>query len=599
MIETQDMSTSPQNTPHKQDLPQQLHSIEICDPAPETVNNDVIETLPKILQDVSVETSTITVTQVQVSADLEVENVRRIETRELNGDSGFNLDQPVEVINTEIPLTDDDKTIVEAQPIEVGIEVEYDSSPYQSSSEETSSDDSEDSDDDYELLDPAEQARRLMEGDGSDDEGGKVSNVGQLRTANEKIEEVIDIPKIEGILELKIEELGNVEAKVENLVLIKAKISGEYQVLESGSVLCLQDHTVIGAVSETLGRVQEPLYCVRFTNVDTISGFGLERGTTIYYVQKHSTFVFTKALQSVKGSDASNIHDEEIGGDEIEFSDDEAEAEYKRQKKLQKQERKGLRGGLTRGRGDFSRPIDRNAEPQIPSTLSYDDTTMDDELYTPLSRPSNLNLPGRPTQMDNSEGFSSGAGGMRGRGNRGRGGSRGRGDRRNQQGERQSQAYDNGLATYGSQSQYQQQHQQVYPSTGSSYPQGQPQNVYTQQQQFHQPMQYQYQSVQHPNQFHQYQQNQQAQFAGQSGQYAQQYPQQVFPQAVQWPAIQQAVTNHNLAHYQGASQGTVPQFGALNFMPTAAYFNPTNQFTGQFQKQSQPSPPPPPPPPPS
>jgi hypothetical protein len=35
----------------------------------------------------------------------------------------------------------------------------------------------------------------------------------------------------------------------------------------------------------------------------------------------------------MKGSDASNVHDEEVGDDEIEFSDDEAEAMYKRQLK--------------------------------------------------------------------------------------------------------------------------------------------------------------------------------------------------------------------------------------------------------------------------
>lgn len=32
----------------------------------------------------------------------------------------------------------------------------------------------------------------------------------------------------------------------------------------------------------------------------------------------------------MKGSDASNVHDEEVGEDEVEFSDDEAEAAYKR-----------------------------------------------------------------------------------------------------------------------------------------------------------------------------------------------------------------------------------------------------------------------------
>ena len=43
-----------------------------------------------------------------------------------------------------------------------------------------------------------------------------------------------------------------------------------------------------------------------------------------------STFVFTKALRAIKGSDASNLHDEEPDDVELEFSDDEMEAEHRR-----------------------------------------------------------------------------------------------------------------------------------------------------------------------------------------------------------------------------------------------------------------------------
>lgn len=45
-----------------------------------------------------------------------------------------------------------------------------------------------------------------------------------------------------------------------------------------------------------------------------------------------SNFVFPSQLAKLKGSDASNVHDEEIGVDEVEFSDDETEAAYKRQR---------------------------------------------------------------------------------------------------------------------------------------------------------------------------------------------------------------------------------------------------------------------------
>lgn len=45
--------------------------------------------------------------------------------------------------------------------------------------------------------------------------------------------------------------------------------------------------------------------------------------------------MFANRLKAMKGSDASNVHDEEVNEEEIEFSDDEAEAAYKRQRREQ------------------------------------------------------------------------------------------------------------------------------------------------------------------------------------------------------------------------------------------------------------------------
>ena len=331
-----------------------------------------------------------------------------------------------------------------------GAEVEYDSSPYESSSSDSSSSSSssdDDSDDDYQMLDPTEQARRLMEDDGgSDDEGAKKGGMSTtIRSLNEKPDEVVELPDIDVTPEMKIEELGNVETMVENLVLIKANTSGEYQVLETGSLLCLADRKVIGVVSETLGRVEQPRYCVRFTNATSISDAGLLVGKAVYYVPEHSTFVFTKALTAVKGSDASNIHDEEVGANEVEFSDDEAEAEYKRNRKMEKQAKRGGRGGTgassTRGpRGPRSsqnigepRHIDPDGYKDSNVVMKYDDDSNADELYTPLSRPTNLyemmgKAPG--TTEFPKEGYSRGPRGTRGRGDRHRGGTRERGEHR-------------------------------------------------------------------------------------------------------------------------------------------------------------------------
>ncbi|EMC95654.1 hypothetical protein BAUCODRAFT_54261, partial [Baudoinia panamericana UAMH 10762] len=83
---------------------------------------------------------------------------------------------------------------------------------------------------------------------------------------NEVKEVVVPKPDVAITDETKITELGTVQRSVENHLLIKGSTPGEYQVLESGSVLCNDKREVIGVVAETLGRVQEPMYSVAFTN---------------------------------------------------------------------------------------------------------------------------------------------------------------------------------------------------------------------------------------------------------------------------------------------------------------------------------------------
>ncbi|KAF9630835.1 H/ACA ribonucleoprotein complex subunit Gar1/Naf1 [Lasiodiplodia theobromae] len=276
----------------------------------------------------------------------------------------------------------------EANKSNPNAEWQFDSSDAESSDSDTSSDTSseeESDDDEYPMLDAAEAARILMQEEYGDDEGGKGPGA-QLRTANEVVEEKIEKPDVTVTPEMKITELGNVESIVDNMILIKANTSGEYQVLESGSVLCKYDRSVIGAVADTLGRVQEPLYTVAFNNGEEISEAGLVKGLTIYYVDSHSTYVFTQPLKNLKGTDASNQFDEEVGENEIEFSDDEAEAEYKRQQKQKKraahEEKHGPRVG---GKAGQQPP---QHQPPYTGALSYDDDGTD--MYIPMKRPDNL-----------------------------------------------------------------------------------------------------------------------------------------------------------------------------------------------------------------
>ncbi|TVY34746.1 H/ACA ribonucleoprotein complex non-core subunit [Lachnellula occidentalis] len=355
--------------------------------------------------------------------------------------AAITVDQPsADSIIAQEPGQDGQQPISEPAPSkEEPREWETDSSPMESSddsSSDDSSDESEDGDNAYKLLSPEEQARILMEGDGgSDDEGNKAKGAAaQLRTKNEIPEVVIPKPEVTITEEMTITELGAVEAIVENILLVKAKFQVNIEFSKA-------HRSVIGVVSETLGRVQQPLYSVLFTNAGEIAEAKLELGTKVFYSEQHSTYVFTQALKAYKGSDASNLHDEEVGDEEMEFSDDEAEMEHKRKVKQAKRGRGG-KSQQDGGSGRGGHPLQQQQTSYDASKgLNYDD---DDGPYKPLSRPvgyadsvGRTEAPeegayqGGPNGNTHNQNRDASRGRGRGdRGDRGRGrGDRGRGDR--------------------------------------------------------------------------------------------------------------------------------------------------------------------------
>ncbi|KAF3010795.1 hypothetical protein E8E13_008063 [Curvularia kusanoi] len=326
-------------------------------------------------------------------------------------------------------------------------EWQLDSDASDSSSDSSSSDDSSDDEaDDGELMDPEEMVRLLM-AESADDAGA--SEKAKVKTLNE-IDEQYEKPDIKIENETQITQLGKVEKVVDNLVLVKGSTSGNYQVLESGSALCLRDFTVIGKVSEQIGRVEEPNYSVGFNDPTEITALGITEGTPIYYVDAHSTFVFTEPLRRQKHTDASNLHDEETN--EVEFSDDEAEAEYKRQ---QKQAKKAKYEAKNESKPEpepvpEQRPIPTGPRGHVNKPVSYfapgteyqggglkysDDEDEDLGMYKPLARPSHFEeIVGQGAPIEDRShvrrGMMRGRGAWvdRGRGFRGRGNFGGRGD---------------------------------------------------------------------------------------------------------------------------------------------------------------------------
>jgi H/ACA ribonucleoprotein complex non-core subunit NAF1 len=316
-------------------------------------------------------------------------------------------------------------------------EWQLDSDASESGSSDSSSDDSssEAGSDDGELLDPEEQVRLLM-AESMDEPGAAKAKV---KTLNE-VEEQYEKPDITVTETTKISELGKVESVVDNIVVVKAKASGDLQVLESGSALCMQNRTVIGKISEQIGRVEEPRYALGFNDPAEITALGIEKDTPIYYVDDHSTFVFTEPLRAQKHTDASNLHDEETN--EVEFSDDEKEAEYKRDQKAKKRARQEdtldppVEKPIPTGpKGHVDVPAYYQPMEYQGGGLKYsDDEDEDLGMYKPLARPDHFEqIVGHGAPLEDRShvrrGMMRGRGpwGDRGRGFRGRGGF-GRGD---------------------------------------------------------------------------------------------------------------------------------------------------------------------------
>ncbi|KAJ6256272.1 hypothetical protein Dda_8769 [Drechslerella dactyloides] len=260
-----------------------------------------------------------------------------------------------------------------------------DSTSSESDSERNSgSDEEEDEGEDAIFLDIQKEAKRLMDEDGgSDDEGGndhKRGTSGPLRTKNELPEtrSALVRPNIDVSASTPVVHLGVIDSVVDDLVLVKAAVSGEYQVLNEQSLLCFEDRSILGQVQETFGRVEQPFYTIRLRDAAEAEALNATVGRKVHYIPSHSTFLFTKTIRAMKGSDASNLHDEEVGDDEREFSDDEAEAEFKRR---QKEEKKAK--GSQRAPGPSAAP------------------DVMDEPYVPLSRPANLHEMSAPPGQGN------------------------------------------------------------------------------------------------------------------------------------------------------------------------------------------------------
>eukprot|EP00897_Mesotaenium_endlicherianum_P002859 jgi/Mesen1/2600/ME000166S01719 len=220
-------------------------------------------------------------------------------------------------------------------------------------SEETSSSEEEEEEEEKEAGEGFhELVRKELEAMEAYDEFGEDEN-GVLRTKHE-VTKLPPVQPVEAQLQdhHKLQTVGHVSAIVGEVVVVQAV--PDLPPLNEGSILWLcNSRQPLGVVDEVFGPVKVPLYQVRFNSCAEIPVPAVA-GAAVGFVADFASFILNDSSLYAKGYDASGADDEEVGDDEVEFSDDEKEEEAKR---LRKAKRKGQPGadlppaGSGRGRG--------------------------------------------------------------------------------------------------------------------------------------------------------------------------------------------------------------------------------------------------------
>ena len=292
------------------------------------------------------------------------------------------------------------------------------SSGNDASDDDDNDDDDDDDDDDIDIPDASETI--------TGEPVNMVEKEETPRTKNEVLPHEIPLQSVPVSVQedAKLITIGHVRSVVSDTVIVQSAAdaapvdhgsllccagTGE-KVASKGSTVLLAKHVnaiVLGKVDEIFGPVAAPLYVVRMETeraenlreqlaaVQRLSG----ESSVVYAVDNMLTYV-SMANVSTKGSDASNLYDEEPNHDEItDFSDDEAETRAKQARRRKKKAsssssssssggqrsgaNKGSRGGQQRGgpkHGEHQ--AERRRKVKIPSLM---------DGYTPRAIKSNVN----------------------------------------------------------------------------------------------------------------------------------------------------------------------------------------------------------------
>lgn len=116
--------------------------------------------------------------------------------------------------------------------------------------------------------------------------------------------------------------------------------------LNEGSILWITETRVpLGLIDEIFGPVKNPYYVVRYNSEKEVPA-GICQGTTVSFVADFADHILNDKNLYKKGYDASGENDEELS-EEVEFSDDEKEAEYKRLRQMAKRGKDDRKHGIS------------------------------------------------------------------------------------------------------------------------------------------------------------------------------------------------------------------------------------------------------------
>ncbi|KAG6532351.1 uncharacterized protein LOC121968718 isoform X1 [Zingiber officinale] len=151
---------------------------------------------------------------------------------------------------------------------------------------------------------------------------------GPIRSKNE-VEDLPPVPKIDVTLEPhhRVLSVGVISAVLDNKVVVNGL--EKHNPLSEGSILWITEMRLpLGLVDEIFGPVKNPFYVIRYNSVKEIPA-GISVGTAVSFVLEFATCILNYIELHKKSYDASGENDEELH-DEVEFSDDEKEAWYKK-----------------------------------------------------------------------------------------------------------------------------------------------------------------------------------------------------------------------------------------------------------------------------